>query len=257
MRRCDILCSAGGDDLDQTHIRRTASRSAGVSAAARLYFITPVACRRRGDTRSRCVCWAEHASVDSPRLLRADAARRLHASSSSGRWRRQDPMTAPRRADARRGFFVRFDPLPHAGGKVGRVGHVAACLTSCYSIIVPDGGTRSRTSSPPDGGDYTLLCMAYIRTRKTTLHLIGSFFAYTAGRCTLTGRTRRRRTRRECRQGVSRDAGGRLHRAPMCAGAGGSAANIGRDGTSAGDAHRLTAAQLRTRSGVRRAHSYR
>lgn len=157
-------------------------------------------------------------------------------------------MTTPRRADARRGFFVRFVRSPRTRCKVGKVGHVAACLTACYSIIVPDGGTRSRTSSPPDGGDYTFLrlcglhCAAaylYLAARRAHRHAP----QLTQGQSwrTLERRHRAQRTQREDtgrEQGRGRE-GRRLHRAPMCAGAGG-VLDIGRDGTSSG---------RRTRSG--------
>nr|DAV88608.1 MAG TPA: hypothetical protein [Caudoviricetes sp.] len=39
-------------------------------------------------------------------------------------------MTTPRRADARRGFLFASVRSPRTRCKVGKVGHVAACLTS-------------------------------------------------------------------------------------------------------------------------------
>lgn len=164
-------------------------------------------------------------------MCRADAARRLHVSSSRSSCRRRpDPMTTPRRATARRGFFVR-DPLPLAqAGKVGRVGHVAACLTVCYCIIVPDGGTRSRTSSPPSGGDYTFLRLCGLRCAAAYLYLSAHRAHKHAPQLTQGQSWRTQDAQAQSTEDAEgkderrdEDAQGRrrLHRAPMCAGAGG------------------------------------
>lgn len=76
-----------------------------IQSAARQYHDQTIQGRRRRGTGCRCCCWSAGAGLHHAGLLRAHAARRFHASSSSGRWRRQDPLTTPRRADARRGFL--------------------------------------------------------------------------------------------------------------------------------------------------------
>ena len=148
-------------------------------------------------------------------------------------------MTTPRRADARRGFLFassRSAPLAQVG-KVGRVGHVAARLTICYCIIVPDGGARSRTSPPPQGGDYTFVRLCGLRCAAAYLYL-SVYRAHKHAHQLTRGRADARRSRRRgCRtrgstQSTSRGAQAQGRR---CArGAGGGAYDIGRDGTSSG-----------------------
>lgn len=85
-----------------------------LQSTSRQYHYTPIQGQGRRGTRCRCCCWSAGAGLHHAGLHGAHAARRLRASSSSGRWRRQDPMTTPRRADARRGFLFASvrDPLP-------------------------------------------------------------------------------------------------------------------------------------------------
>lgn len=92
--------------------RGAKARQCCIQPAARQYHDQTIKGRRRRGTGCRCCCWSAGAGLHLAGLSRAHAARRLHASSSSGRWRRQDPMTTPRRATRSPGLFVRFDPLP-------------------------------------------------------------------------------------------------------------------------------------------------
>lgn len=138
------------------------------------------------------------------------------------------------------GLFVRFS-LPirsiHAL-RVGKVGHVAARLTSCYSIIVSDGGARSRTSSPPDGGDYMFLRLCGLRCAAAYLYL-SVYRAHKHAHQLTRGRADARRSAEDAEgkdeQGRGREgahAGGFTGR--RCARGLGGAYDIGRDGTSSG-----------------------
>lgn len=150
-------------------------------------------------------------------------------------------MTTPRRADARRGFLFASIRSPRTRCKVGRVGHVAACLTMCYCIIVPDGGTRSRTSSPPQGGDYTFfaavrLALCSRLPISISLPSAQARAPADAGAQAFSARGQAQRMQRE-HAGHEQRGSRRRGEASPCAdvrGGWGGAYDIGRDGTSSG-----------------------
>lgn len=162
-------------------------------------------------------------------MRRADAARRLHASSSSGRWRRQDPLTTPRRADARRGFFVASIRSPRTRWQGWQGGTCCGMLDGMLLYNRPRRRDEVADFVAASSGDYTFLAAVRLALCSRLPISISPSSAQAratadagaelthAGRAGTEHRGRRGQGRA---QGRGRE-GRRLHRAPMCAGAGG------------------------------------
>lgn len=184
-------------------------------------------------------------------------------------------MTTPRRADARRGFFVRFNPLPSHALQGWQGGTRCGMLDSMILYNRPRRRDEVADFVAASSGDYTLLRLCGLRCAAAYLYLSehrAHKHAHQLTRGRADARERRRVARWDRRRGcrgqgraggedarehAGARAGARLHRAPMCA-RGVGAYDIGRDGTGSGSQlPGLTAADAIRRAGRWRACSYR
>lgn len=174
-------------------------------------------------------------------------------------------MTTPRRADARRGFLFRFNPLPSHALQGWQGGTCCGMLDSMILYNRPRRRDEVADFVAASSGDYTFLRLCGLRCAAAYLYP-SAHRAHKHAHQLTRGRADARRSAEDAegkdeqaartrgstqgtsrgasrRRGERRGAGARLHRATMCAGAGG-CYDIGRDGTGSGS-------QLRTRSGGR------
>ena len=154
-----ISCYVVERGAHHVHIRGAKKSCHCLQPPPRQYHHTPIQGQGRRGTGCRCCCWSAGAGLHHAGLLRAYAARRLHASSSSGRWRRQDPLTTPRRATARRGFFVASvrSLLPSHALQGWQGGTRCGMLDSMILYNRPRRRDEVADFVAASGGDYTFL----------------------------------------------------------------------------------------------------